>query len=267
MANTKLQYQATSKTIGIITGVVTVVYIGPFSDFTQPILTKNAATQAAQVVNTPIGQTYQTTVFSSFSQPQFNRTTIVDEQPSPLFEVRSPPIVIPIFTSFSQPQFSRLTLPNEQPSPIFEAFVPPAYDAGTPIFSTFGMVLRVPLPVSVSFQNFVHITPPDPPVQELHDGGYVKKKRKLTKRELDPYAEEAEIKRKRREAIELAVYGPPVEYTLPPLVFPPSPPAPPQLGDLPQIMLAAQQRKVIEARLKQIQDEEDELEQILKDIL
>lgn len=206
-------------------------------------------------------------VFSSFSVPVQAKTSIAVEASSVINTPISATVVVPIFSQFSQPQVTTQTKAYEQPDVTFR-IAPPPYTAPTFFgFATFQPVLHAKLPVSVSFPNFAHLTPPDPPVQELVDGGYVKKKRKPTKRELEPYVEEAEIKQKRRQAIEEAIYGPPVEYTLPPLAFPPSPVAPPNLGDLPQIMLAAQQRKVIEDRLKQIQDEEDDLEKILREIL
>lgn len=229
MARKRLQYQDISRSPFIAAGAIAV-----FSTFSVPVQAKaSVAVESANVVNTPITAAIAVPVFSQFSQPQVSTKTKAYEQPDVTFRIAPPPYTAPTFFGFA----------------------------------TFGMVLHAKLPVSVSFPNFAHITPPDPPVQELVDGGYVKKKRKPTKRELEPYVEEAEIKQKRRQAIEEAIYGPPVEYTLPPLAFPPSPPAPPQLGDLPQIIMAAQQRKVIEDRLKQIQDEEDDLEKILREIL
>ena len=42
---------------------------------------------------------------------------------------------------------------------------------------------------------------------------------------------------------------------------------PPDLGDLPQIVFAAQQKAIVEANLKKARDEEDDLEQILKGVL
>ncbi len=229
MANKKLQYQDISRAPFVAAATIAV-----FSSFSQPVQAKTSiAVESANVVNAPVQPAPSSgPVFSQFSQPQFHGYP-ASQQPQVNFSVVQPPYTPPTFFGFS----------------------------------TFQMVLHVKLPVSVDFPNFAHITPPDPPVQELNDGGYVKKKRKPTKRELEPYKEEAEVKDKRRQAIVEAIYGPPVEYTLPPLAFPPNPPAPPNLGDLPQIMLAAQQRKVIEDRLKQIQDEEDDLEKILREIL
>jgi len=274
MARKRLQYQALSNVILPIAAAATTPTALAFSDFGPPKFSTTfpAHQQQSVLFEIPLVAPAQVPpwfVFTKFEPPRFSTTVPAHQQPSNFFKALPPPTVIPVFTSFSQPQFSRLTPVYEQPSPIFETFVPPSYDAGTPIFSTFVHVLTPPLPVAVSFQNFVHLTPPDyPPIQEKQDGIFVKKKRKPTARELDPYAEEAEIKRLRRKAIEDAVYGPPVEYTLPPLAFPvDNKPAPPNLGELPQIVLAAQQKATIEAKLKKIRDEEDDLENILKDIL
>lgn len=235
MANKKLQYQATSKAPFI--APVTVAVFTAFSTFSPPQAAKvSVAVEAAGVVNTPIKPAISPAVFSQFSQPQ----------------------VVTAVKAFEQPNVSNI--PYEPP------YTPPTFFG----FSTFIPVLHVKLPVCVDFANFAHLTPADPPVQELNDGGYVKKKRKPTKRELDPYAEEAETKRLRREAIENAIFGPPVEYTLPPLAFPvENKPLPPNLGDLPQIVLAAQQAQKQEALRKAAleQEEEDEIINILREIL
>lgn len=203
--------------------------------------------------------------FAQFSQP-------VQPRPQTAPSVVNTPIrgaiELPVFASFSQPQFSRQYLAALQPQPLSGIQPPVAYDAGTSIFCQFIPVLRPPLPVAISFQNFAHLTPPDfPPIQEKNDGIFVKKKRKPTKRERDPYAEEAQIKEKRRAAIEDAVFGPVVEYTLPPLAFPPSLPAPPNLGDLPQIMLAAQQAQKEAAQRQAEADDEEDVMKILREML
>lgn len=234
MARKKLQYQSVSKSFFFVAAAVTPAAL-VFSSFSQPDQVKvSIAVESAGVLNTPI----------------------------------VPPVQRPIFTAFSQPQFSHQVNAAQQPQPIFEVTPPPAYDTGLSVFSQFIPVLRPPLPVAISFQNFAHLTPPDfPPIQEKNDGIFVKKKRKPTKRERDPYKEEAEIKEKRREAIIDAVYGPPVEYTLPPLAFPPSLPAPPNLGDLPQIMLAAQQAQKEAAKRQAEADDEEDVMKILREIL
>lgn len=273
MARKRLQYQALSNVILPIAAAATTPTALAFSDFGPPKFSTTfpAHQQQSVLFEIPLVAPAQVPpwfVFTKFEPPRFSTTVPAHQQPSNFFKALPPPTVIPVFTSFSQPQFSRLTPVYEQPSPIFEQFVPPSYDAGTPIFSTFVHVLRPPLPVAVSFQNFVHLTPPDyPPIQEKQDGIFVKKKRKPTARELDPYAEEAETKRLRREAILDAWYGPPVEYKLPEFKLPEQPKAPPSLGDLPSIMLAAQQKAVADEKRRKIQQEEDDLENILKDIL
>lgn len=234
MARKKLQYQAVSKSFFFVAAAVTPAAL-VFSSFSQPTQVKTSiAVESAGVLNTPI----------------------------------VPPVQRPVFTAFSPPQFLHQFPVAQQPQPAFEVNPPPIYDTGLSFFSQFIPVLRPPLPVVTSFANFAHITPPDfPPIQEKNDGIFVKKKRKPTKRELDPYKEEAEIKEKRREAIIDAVYGPVVEYTLPPLTFPLGPPVPPNLGDLPSIILQAQiAQKEQERRQAEAEDEEAVIH-LLREIL
>lgn len=235
MANKKLQYQDVAKAPFV--APVAVAVFTAFSTFSPPSLARaSIAVEMANAINTPIRPVISGAVFSQFSQPQVVTQTKAYEQPNVIFRVAPPPYTAPTFFGFSTFQ------------PVFHA---------KPI-------------VSSDFANFAHLTPPDfPPIQEKNDGIFVKKKRKPTKRELDPYKEETEIKEKRREAIIDAVYGPEVEYTLPPLAFPPGPVALPNLGDLPQIMLAAQQAhkaaQLHKAALEQADD--DEIIDIMREIL
>lgn len=102
--------------------------------------------------------------------------------------------------------------------------------------------------------------------KDTHDIVFVDH-RKKRKKKRDFVLDELEIKRKRREAIELAFYGPPVEYSLPDLVLPESPKAPPDVGALAQIMAARQIEERNHKRTKEAQDDEDDFENLLKDFL
>jgi hypothetical protein len=276
MANKKLQYQETARTLFVAATVATPTALC-FSAFSQPAFSTTfpAARQQSVLFEIPLVAPAQVPpwfVFSKFEPPKFSTVVPAHQHQTTFFVVPPAPAPTPGALAFSQfiPLFNRGTAVSLQPQPTARLIATASYDAGTPIFSTFVHVLRPPLPVAVSFQNFVHITPPNPPVQELNDGGYVKKKkRKPTKRELDPYAEEAELKAKRREAVELAVYGPEVEYTLPPMAFPAGPVPPPDLGDLPSIMLNAQQAQKAAQMHKAAleQEDEDEIINILREIL
>ncbi|HXI52364.1 MAG TPA: hypothetical protein VNH84_12690, partial [Candidatus Saccharimonadales bacterium] len=107
------------------------------------------------------------------------------------------------------------------------------------------------------------ITPPD--IGDKHVGHYVKKRKKRSGP--GPLDYELEEKARRRAAIELAVYGPEVEYQTPPVPFVMPPVPPPDVTGLAQTIAALQreQQKVVMAQ--QGEDEEIELEAILREIL
>jgi len=276
MANKKLQYQSLSNVILPLVAAAATPTALCFSSFSQPLVKTTFPASQQQSVLFEVGflgpaQVPPWFVFSKFEPPKFSTAVPAHLQQTTFFVVPPAPAPTPTSLVFSQfiPQFNRGMPAALQPQPTFRVTATSAYDIGTPIFSTFVHVLRAKLPVCVDFANFAHLTAPDfPPIQEKHDGLYVKKKRKPTARELDPYAEEAEIKRLRRKAIEDAIYGPEVEYLPTPLAFPiDARMLPPDLGDLPQIVFAAQQKAIVEANLKKARDEEDDLEQILKGVL
>lgn len=195
--------------------------------------------------------------FSKFSEPP-KKTTPAWELPW-LFKIPVPQPQTTVFASFSQPLISRVALPDEQPNTLFEVLPP----QGPPFtgFAQFTDILRGKLNLAL-FDQFTFV-PTIPPAIDTHDGVYVKKRKK---KPYDAALDELETRRKRREAIELAIYGPPVEYKLPELTFP-ARVVKPDIGDLPQIILKAklEQAKQIRARLEA--DDEDDLDQILKDIL
>lgn len=102
------------------------------------------------------------------------------------------------------------------------------------------------------------------PIVDTHDGVWVKRKRK---RGPDPIELEIEEKAKRRAALELAVYGPEVEYQEPPALVAPTPVMPPDVSDLAKVIAQAQVAQYHAARLQSDLDDEDDLESILREIL
>jgi hypothetical protein len=103
------------------------------------------------------------------------------------------------------------------------------------------------------------------PILDTHDGVWVKKKRKKLDR--DPLDLELEEKAKRRAAIELAVYGDPKTYELPPEVkFYGTPAPPPNVEDLTKAIMAAKQMQEQQRLAELEQDDEDVLEMILREI-
>lgn len=258
MADKRLQYQAISKTLFVPAAVVVTTFVGPFSSFDPPVLKKPIpAHQQPSVANAPFVQQQAAIPFSKFSEPP-KKTTPAWELPW-LFKIPVPQPQTTVFASFSQPLITRVALPDEQPSTLFEVLPP----QGPPFtgFAQFTDILKGKLNLAL-FTQFTFVPAITPPI-DTHDGVYVKKRKK---KPYDAALDELETRRKRREAIELAIYGPPVEYKLPELTFPPRV-VKPDIGDLPQIIMTAklEQAKQIQARNEA--DDEDDLEQILKDIL
>jgi hypothetical protein len=251
----KLQYPAISKTIFVPAATIAV-----FSSFSQPAPAKQSvANQTASAINTPIIPTPSPAVFSKFSQPQAPRVNLPDEQPSTLFEVAPPPVITIAFSQFSQPQFSRSVIPDEQPSTLFEVLPPPAPPFTG--FATFEGITRAKFNVALYSTPWLPIIIP----QDTHDGVWVKRKRKRTGP--DPIDLELAEKASRRAALELAIYGPEVEYSEPPTPFAASPPAPIDVRDLAATIASAQAAKHQALLAQQDQDEETDLETILREIL
>lgn len=232
--------------------------------------------------------------FSKFSQPLPNRINLSDEQPSPLFEVLPPQSFTPVFArfgeplqrrlqpqsfsnaplfqfvqpyvfcQFSQPQFNKLTLPDEQPSALFEVLPPP-----TPLFTGFAEFsdawtikkFNVSLFTTFNFTPFV-ITPDTHDIVFLDD----RKKRKKHKQP-NLIQQELDERQKRREAIELAAYGPVVEYSLPEYTPEQKPQPKADVNGLAQVILARRQEDEANRQMKIRQAEEDEFENLLKDLL
>jgi len=134
-------------------------------------------------------------------------------------------------------------------------FIPVDYSRPHPVYPS-----RVP--VMVGFQ--ILITPPD--IGDKHDGGVFVKKRKKRSGP-GPLDYELEEKTRRRAAIELAVYGPEVEYQPPPAPFVMPPAPPPDVTGLAQTIAALQREQQQASIAQQGEDEETELEAILREIL
>lgn len=298
MARKKLQYQAISNAIFIPAAVVVTTYVGPFTPFDPPILTKQfPATQQQSVVNAPFVAAQQTQPFSQFSQPQIPRVNLPDEQPNPLFEIARPTTPAPVFgqfsqplasrtvlpveqpsalfevqrpvlptivfTQFSQPQFSRTVIADEQPSTLFEITITPLLVPPFTGFSRFEGIVTARFNVALhSTVSFIAVQPV--PI-DTHDGVWVKRKKKRSGP--DPIELEIKEKANRRAALELAVYGPEV---IPAPVRPVQtliPPKPPDVADLTKVVLQARQAHLDSIKRQFEADDEDDLESILKDIL
>jgi hypothetical protein len=229
-------------------------------------------------------------VFAKFSQPLIPRINLPDEQPSALFEILAPSQSTPVFArfadpspvrrilhgftnapqpafvqpyifgQFSQPAFQRSPLPDEQPSALFEILPPaPAPFTG---FARFAEVIRTRITIA-DFKQWPIVYP----LPDTRDIVFVDdRKKKRRKPAYDAAADELEIRRKRREAIEFA-FHPPVEYSLPDLALPPRPAPPPNVDDLAKAILQAQQMAEQHKLAMDLQQDDDDLEQILKDIL
>jgi hypothetical protein len=99
---------------------------------------------------------------------------------------------------------------------------------------------------------------------DTNDGVWVKRKRK--KVGPDPIELELAEKSSRRAALELAIYGPEVEFTIPAPVFE-SPKPYVDVSELAKVIAQAQADQHQELRLKAEADEEADLESILREIL
>lgn len=192
-------------------------------------------------------------VFASFSQPL--RKPI--KQAPWNFCIPAPKQATAVFSAFSQPQPRKARVEGRT---LYE----PQPPAGPPFtgFAKFDNFLPKPKTTFLysAFQPAQLLVPS----LDTHDGVFVKKKRRG--KQYDSAEDEFEIRRKRREAIYDALQGPPVTYTLPDLVLPPRA-EPPNVEELAKTMMAAQIQAKEAQRLAELQADDDDLEQILKDIL
>lgn len=248
----KLQYQAISRTLFVPAATIAV-----FSSFSQPAPARlNIAVSTANAVNTPSRPTSAPAVFSSFAQPVQRKS-----QPQSFTNAPQPrPAQSFVFGQFSQPQFARTNLPDEQPSALFEV-LPPQAPPFTG-FAKFEGIQRAKFNVAL-FSDFKFTIFPIP--VDTHDGVWVKRKRKRLGP--DPIEIELAEKASRRAALELAVYGPEVQYSESSPVFEALPPKPINVAELAKVMAAAQQAHYQAQRSRDEHDEEDDLESILREIL
>lgn len=234
-----------------------------------------------------------TAPFSQFSQPQISRINLPDEQPSALFEVLPPQQVTPVFArfseplqrritpqsfsnaplfqfvqsyvfgQFSQPQFNKITLPDEQPSALFEVLPPsPPPFTGFAKFSDAWIVKKANVSLFTTFNFVPFVVTPD-----THDIVFLDDRKKRKKRKQpDLIQQELNERQKRREAIELAIYGPVVEYSLPEYTPEPKPQPKADVNGLAQVILARRQEDEANRLMKIRQAEEDEFEDLLKDL-
>ena len=251
---------------GISVAVIATTFVGfvppqtpsvsiPFTKFSQP--SKIRANQESWR-NAPIFQVSRQPVFSKFSTPFNSRVNLPDEQPSALFEIKPPIFQSAIFSIFSQPQFARINPPDEQTGTFFEIQLP----AQAP-FTGFARFSDVILAKSTVFLNpeFIQFNF-TPAIPDTHDGGWIKKRKKRQ----DPLELKIQEERNRRAALELAVYGPEVEYKIEIPRFE-EPKKPIEVGDLPQIIASMQHKNYTDEIARSQDDDENELAMILRDIV
>lgn len=155
------------------------------------------------------------------------------------------------FSSFAKPRAPDQTYPN-----LSLSFGAPF----TPIdWSRPHAVVISQIPVLIGFQ-INHF----PVVTDSHDGVWVKKKKRRSGP--DPIEIELAEKASRRAALELAIYGPEVEYTNPVPVFE-SPEAPVNVAELAKVVAQVQAAHHQVMRAQSEEDEETDLESILREIL
>lgn len=195
----------------------------------------------------------QARVFTEFSRPAKAKPVL----PSWHFTPRTLAQPAPLFSRFDQMVLNRAPIPDEQPSAFFEILPPTA----PPFmgFATFALPLRAKITLGEFKQCPIVFQ-----VQDTHDlGVYVKKKRKGNVP--DRFKEEQDVKLKRRLAIYDALH-PEVKYTFPEFVLPAYQPSP-VVDDLASLIIAAQMKSEEARKAAELQADDDDLEQILKDIL
>lgn len=235
------------------TGATTQTYV-PNSDWSRKgMAVAVIATTFVGFVSPP---PVQASIFTAFSQPLAKKPLLSLWN----FSVLTPQIKTAIFTQF--PQINRpSSLANEPPFGLFETAPQLSPFMG---FAKFESIRRAKPNIAL-ISDFKPV-PVLIPVVDTHDGVFVKRKSKR-KDWRDPIELELEEKAARRAAIELAIYGPEVEYKEPPTVFAAPPPAPPDVGDLAKVMAMAQAAQFQERRSRAEHDDEDDLESILREIL
>lgn len=165
-----------------------------------------------------------------------------------------------VFSSFSLPTPSRSVSAAQQPSVSFEVKQPAAVVVAPPVvqFSKFSEVGLTKFK-QIGFGSFVFtpivVIPPQVVVLDV----FVKKRKKP-----DLIAEELRRKEQLRADLDLAIFGPLPEYTY--KAEPEQPKkAEPQVGDLAALMTRLERENNIKTRAGE--QDEDDLEQLLKDLL
>jgi len=195
--------------------------------------------------------------FTEFSKPQrINNVTAQSNWPNT--PGRSA-LVNSLFSIFSQPVNSRGMIADEMPSALFDIEPPPSiHFAG---FASFSDVWRSKVNRTALFDTS-KLSPVIIPSKDTHDLVFMADERKRKKKR-DLFDEEKRRKERLRSDLELAIYGPPVVYTLPDWMPPPLPIQTPEIGDLAQIMIQAQATRKAQ---QELEDEQD-IERLLRDLL
>lgn len=228
-----------------------IAWAAPFS---QPLPKKQIQVIAPTQVSFRATQSY---VFGQFDQPQFLKQRRLDADTQSWLE-QEPPAVTPLgfYPPFDQPQrFTRqfiadeaVWLEQEPPSQTIWGFI-----------SEFTQPLRkqnLASQINWAFSPFIAPATFDPFVKwpDLR-----KKKRKKPEWQIID-----EERAERRKAIELAVYGPPVEYRWNPLVAP-QPPAPINTDEVMQAIMNALEMAEQKRIEEEAADEEAIIELMLQD--
>lgn len=228
---------------------------GIFSSFGQPTRRKLsiAIIAATGVIAAPFVPPATTPAFASFSQPLQKKLKAYDQPTqSPFVASQSY-----IFSQFDQPRKSKqhyiedssAWLEQEPPTPIIWGW--------NSNFSQPAKKYNLAYQVNWNFSPFVA------PVIDVF-GPDVWRKKKRKKKPYDLVDLQIKEREDRLKDIELAVYGPTIEYkfTVPHQLIP----TPVNPGNLPQIMLAVQQQKIAQAKAREDAEDEAEIEDILKEL-
>ncbi len=241
------------------TGVIAAPFVPPattpaFASFNQPLQKKLKAYDQPTQTQFSFQQSY---IFSQFDQPRRNRQHYVDDS-SAWLEQEPTPFQPYVFLSFDQPRKGKQHYIEDSSAWL---------EQEPPQIVTWGWNSEFSQPrkksvltttsVSWSFVPFIP-APPDPYVPDTY------RKRKHKKKKYDLVDQQIQERLDRIKDIELAVYGPPVEYkfTVPNYVVPPSV----DPGSLPAIMLAIQHKKIAQIKADEDSEDEAEIEDILKEL-
>lgn len=202
----KIHYQAVSRTFFVAAAVTL-----PFSAFSQPLSKTFKVEEHPSVINTvaPRGQT--NFVFSSFSQP------LVKKQSSSAW-INNPVQIaktFSVFTQFSLPSVLKNPVVDEQPSPLFE--IEPPSSAPFTGFLQFSQPVRFkgPAAFEATWTFIPFIEQPD-----THDGVFVDHRKKRKRHDLieDELARKAKLRADIELAIygpDIPFEVPDVKYEIP----------------------------------------------------